>query len=1700
MNRPSIRNLLLTTTLLAWSVVSTSGATLTVTTSADNGPGSLRSAVAMAAPGDSIVFAPSTDGIPILLLTGEIPIGIELTIIGNDTTNTMVSGSMLSRIFSFSDASTVKLVGLHLAMGQTATDGGALNMLNSDVELWDCSISNSMAGVRGGGIYANGGSLLIMSSSISGNTASGAAAAEGGGGIYNDANMLTINAATVLADNLANGASGSGGALFSASGTVQVISSSLEGNSANRAGGGIEIVDGILFVTNSDLIDNDVSGGAGTANPGNGGGLHATGAASIAINGATVTGNSAAREGGGLWNSTGTMTIDGTTIDGNTANGPASHDGGGGVFNNGGTLIIQNSTLITNNVADGALGSGGGVFNEVGGTLTVSNTTISGNSAVRAGGGIEDNSGSASMVSLTMVTLDGNSAGPSPGNGGGMHITGNGSATITGGTVSGNTASQEGGGLWNSTGTMTIDGTTIDGNTANAQNNSGNDQGGGGVFDNGGITMITDATISNNMAPINLGNGGGVMGVVGSSITITGGTISGNMCARAGGGIENNIGTVLLTDVIVNGNSAGINGGGLHASSTGATSVNGGSFQANTAGQEGGGLWNASGIMIVDGSLVDGNTAAGAGADQGGGGLFNNGGTLTVQNGTMVTGNSATGEAGSGGGILNDIGGTLTVTNSTISGNSSIRAGGGIEQTAAGSSTVLNNVILSMNATGGSPGNGGGMHITGAGSAMITGGEVNGNTATLEGGGLWNGAGTMVVDGTTIDGNTASGALADQGGGGIFNLAGLLTVQNGAMITNNMANGAAGSGGGIMNDTLATVTVLNSTISGNSVMRAGGGIEVFAKSGFITTLTGVTVTGNSAGSAPGNGGGFHITGPGIVNVNGGAFTGNTAAREGGGLWNATGTMTINGTVISGNTASGPAADDGGGGVFNNGGTLIIQNNTMITNNVADGASGSGGGVFDLGGVVTIDASTISMNECVRAGGAIESAAGNVTVTGSQLNGNDASAAGALATIAPGNGGAVHVTGAGTFVISGSTVDGNAAGNEGGGLWAANSGAMTVSRSTVSNNTAPDGGGLFLQGGGSGTLDVNFSTVSGNTATNGGGVQVEGGSLFLLASTIANNSATTGGGSNLVSGAISSNSSLIADNSATTGPDFNGAFASVSFTLVENGNGATGILNGIDGNNVGVDPGLLALASNGGATLTHAVGCGSPALDAGDPVLLGDDQRGSPVFNGQRDMGAFEYQSLCTGGTTSLELVFGLDDFGSQTTWQIAPQGGGAPVASGGPYVDVPGGSVQTEAFILADGCYILNVFDAAGDGIAMGGYVLRTSDGDRIIDNAGNFSSGSVSALSTSAGNGAFCLPLSGDRLILSQFDKVDWVNFRYLIATENTAVSATWVPNGSNAVQPNNSGYVFWIFDPNGTYSYRRFRSHKVSDGFSPANATRACHMKVNGWVNTVLSPNVPANVLMNVRVRSRVGGVNGDFGEATRFMIDPARAACPLTKLQDVAGNKFSCGVSKDFAYGSYIYAKPPQFIPAVSASTLRYQFRFRNTDLGFETIRQSTNYILPLYWTGASALQCGVTYTVDVRVSKDNGATWCIDPPTPSTPFMAWGELCTVTINPCSGIDGPVGPNVLSSTPELTMYPNPNSGGQVFIALSEVDFGVNTVNMDIYDLTGKRVYAKRMTAVEGPLNTVVELGEGFSNGVYLVNITAGERVWNQRLVIQR
>ena len=710
---------------------------------------------------DTAVFGGA--GATITLAQGDLPITDDVTIDGTTGSGTgatlvSVSGGAVSRIFSVetdTGAGTSKAVvfsGLTLTNGDgTGTvagndgKGGAVFIGDGeDVTIQNTTVQASTATLQGGGIYAGNGTLDIINSKIglggSGNTAQGAAATDGGGGLYVLGGTATITNSSFTQNQASGATGGSGGAILLNGGTLTVTGGVITQNQSQRAGGGIEIRSTVTNAT-ATLTNVTVTQNTTGTTPGNGGGLHVTTAqtvggpvtATVTVTGGVFGQNSASNEGGGLWNDTqGSLTITGTTINDNTAQGNAADSGGGGVFSQGGSLTISNAT-ITSNDATGTSGSGGGVLVD-GGTFKLDGGTIAANTAARAGGGIEVTAANnAFTATLTNVTIIGNQTGTNPGNGGGVHITdavggSTGTMTITGGTIANNTADEEGGGVWNAAeSTLNITGTLI---TANTANGDGTEQGGGGIFNDGGTVTITNATIIANQSTATVaGNGGGgifndgkmtltdttvtansatsggadgggILNSNGGILTVTGGEITANQAARAGGGIENNAGTVTLNNTTLDGNSTGVNGGAVHVTGAGTVTATNTTFSNNQAGNEGGGLWlsnNATASLTLNSSTVNNNTATF------GGGLFNDGtaGTITISNST-VSGNTATQD----GGGLDAEGGTVTITNSTIVNNSAGATGGGLNLDAGTTATATNSIIANNSAPTGPDVNG----------------------------------------------------------------------------------------------------------------------------------------------------------------------------------------------------------------------------------------------------------------------------------------------------------------------------------------------------------------------------------------------------------------------------------------------------------------------------------------------------------------------------------------------------------------------------------------------------------------------------------------------------------------------------------------------------------------------------------------------------------------------------------------------------------------------------------------------------------------------------------------------------------------------------------------------------------------------------------------------------------------------------------
>ncbi|RUT05902.1 hypothetical protein DSM106972_031080 [Dulcicalothrix desertica PCC 7102] len=283
-------------------------ATLIVDTLIDESDGnfsagdlSLREAIALATPGDTITFANSGT---ITLTLGELNINKALTINGdndgNGTPDITVSGNNASRVFNIDDGNfgnkiAVNISGLNITRGRSKFGGGILNQ-----EL-----------------------LTITNSRISHNSAFEFG---GGGGIINSGTFNLIN--SILSNNFS---ADIGGGIWNSyfQGIVNISNSTLSGNISEVSGGGIASV-GKLNLTNSTLMNNFAKK--------YGGGIAGGGSSSI-FNLTNITlSNNSAEVGGGIWSS-GTLNLNNSTLSSNSA------AVGGGIWYEGIAATLANSII-----------------------------------------------------------------------------------------------------------------------------------------------------------------------------------------------------------------------------------------------------------------------------------------------------------------------------------------------------------------------------------------------------------------------------------------------------------------------------------------------------------------------------------------------------------------------------------------------------------------------------------------------------------------------------------------------------------------------------------------------------------------------------------------------------------------------------------------------------------------------------------------------------------------------------------------------------------------------------------------------------------------------------------------------------------------------------------------------------------------------------------------------------------------------------------------------------------------------------------------------------------------------------------------------------------------------------------------------------------------------------------------------------------
>ncbi|MEO8068722.1 MAG: T9SS type A sorting domain-containing protein [Flavobacteriales bacterium] len=445
----------------------------------------------------------------------------------------------------------------------------------------------------------------------------------------------------------------------------------------------------------------------------------------------------------------------------------------------------------------------------------------------------------------------------------------------------------------------------------------------------------------------------------------------------------------------------------------------------------------------------------------------------------------------------------------------------------------------------------------------------------------------------------------------------------------------------------------------------------------------------------------------------------------------------------------------------------------------------------------------------------------------------------------------------------------------------------------------------------------------------------------------------------------------------------------------------------------------------------------------------------------------------------VQLVFIQDNWGSETTWDIYDALEIAPIASGGPYTDFNPGfaNVETRCLPLTfGGCFTLRIEDLFGDGMCcdqgLGSWEIRSPSGALLLGDAFH----GLGVLAGSTPNGGtdspnttnnptytgheFCLPKGP-----ADMESTECGIFNNVLNNKVYALQA-----------PGTGPYQFEFSDPDQAFR-RRISVNQRYVKFSQMQS----------------SPLVAGTHYFGRARRDAAndGYFNDNWGSGCEMGLDPAVIPGCGQLINDVGSPTHSCGVDKTFGYSDKIWAKP------VLGAT-QYRFKFEGlidpdgpsnpaAPVGGARIITQASYVRVLNWF-TYTLVVGQTYTVTVEVFVNGSwSGFC-------------GPACAVTI--VAPFSGGGGTNAVAATAgqDVQLYPNPVRDGNVNLVINGLSGSENTVAVDIYDVFGKRVFT-RSIGTEGAteVSTVLNLGTSLASGVYMVDITMGDRHSTQRLSIQ-
>jgi len=840
----------------------------------------------------------------------------------------------------------------------TLGSNGPLFTLDGSVQL----IVSGAAPLYLSGRTSNDAAFVRVNSGTSFELASGARiennvnTVTNGGGVHVNGGTLTLSGGTIRTCQAITGTGLGGGVYVSNGGTFNMNSGTIGGTTAAdaniaSAGGGGVYIEGTNATNLSNFTMSYGTISYNKANNSYGAGVHVGSFGTFTMSSGTIEGNEASgttTRGGGVYVATnGQMKTEGYPANGNIV-GNKAYQGAGIYFNSSGQTLTINGGIIQDNdtSSNSATGSGGGIY------VAAGNLTITGNTAYT------DIKGNKSYDGAGVYVATGSSFTFNTGLVGGLY---------TSGTISGNTATNNGGGVY-------FSGTTF--NMSNAPVISGNTatESGGGVYLGGGTFTMTGGKIGETVAgKENKASYGAGVYVAGGTFTLGPGTpyaeVAGNEATASGGGVYvAGAGSFAINSGgLIYNNTAFTSGGGVYKIGTGTFTMSSGQIDNNstsqTTGRTGGGVHIASGSFTMSGGSMQRNKAY-----DGGGVYFTGGGTFNMTGGGIGGLLSYVNTASNNGGGVYMNNGTFDMSAGSIEGNTATRFGGGLYKAGTGTATLRGTGTISNNSAGG----------TGASATNLMGG-----------GGVYSTAG-FTMSGGTISNNTTT-TNAYNNGGGVYIVGGNFSFSGGTIHTNTAYDG----GGVYLRDSTMTMsgTATGTVIRSNTGSSGGGGVFVSESATFTMqggTIGGVTgATPTNANKTSGSGAGVHVN-PGTFNMSGGVIEGNEAWHGGGVLV---------------------------GGTFNMSGSAVIRNNLATT-----GSGTAGGGVRLAWGnaTMTMTGSAAIRGNTAESGGGVSVAVGT---PGSKFEMSSGIIEGNNALI---GGGGVHVENNGEFIMSGGNVRGTTA--------------------------------------------------------------------------------------------------------------------------------------------------------------------------------------------------------------------------------------------------------------------------------------------------------------------------------------------------------------------------------------------------------------------------------------------------------------------------------------------------------------------------------------------------------------------------------------------------------------------------------------------------------------------------------------------------